>query len=192
MSATLELAPEILYTAEDLEQLSAEGQRYELVFGELIPMAPVGGEQGVKTFDVLVEVGSFVRRNQLGRGFTSETGFRLADDPDTILAPDWAFVSQSRIQGPASRGYEETIPDLVLETRSPNSTKGEIAGKIALWLRFGVKVVWDLDPVRKTLVVHRLDGGLTRLGVQDTLAEEELLPGFALPLSELFRDEAGK
>lgn len=186
MSAAAEVLTEPLVTAEDLERLSAEGHRCELVYGELIPMPPVGNEQGAKTNDLLVMVGFFVRQNKLGQGFTSETGFRLSRDPDTVLAPDWAFISQDRLSGPVDRSFGEIVPDLVLETRSPNDSKGEVAGKIALWLRFGARVVWDLDPVRRVLVVHRQDGTVTRLGPEDVLTEAELLPGFSLQLSQLF------
>lgn len=186
MSVAEQLAIEPLVTAGDLERLSAEGQRFELVYGELIPMAPVGNEQGATTNDLIVVAGYFVRQNKLGRGFTSETGFRLSRDPDTVLAPDWAFIRKERLTGPVDRSFGEIVPDLVLETRSPNESRAAVTGKIALWLRFGVQVVWDLDPVRKVLVVHRQDGTVTRLGLDDELTEPELLPGFAVKLAEIF------
>ena len=77
----------------------------------------------------------------------------------------------------------------MLETRSPNESRAAVTGKIALWLRFGVQVVWDLDPVRKVLVVHRQDGTVHRVGPDDELTEPELLPGFAVKLAEVLTTE---
>lgn len=179
----VELEPPV--TAEDLERLSAEGYRYELIYGELVPMSPVGGPQGRATARLLTRANGWVMDHHLGDGFTSETGFEIFTNPKTILAPDWAFVAAGRLPE-ILRGYPKLTPDLVLETRSPNDTKGEIAGKIALWLRHGAKVVWDLDPERKVLAVHRQEGPVAYLRSGDTLTEEELLPGFSLALSELF------
>lgn len=188
MTVALEPTPKTFATGEDVERLTRQGERCELIFGELVPMPPVGNDQGVATNDLASEAAVFVRRNKLGRGFAAETGFRLSRDPETILAPDWAFIRAERIEGPPARGFGDLVPDLVLETRSPNDSKGEVAGKIGLWLHFGAQVVWDLDPARKILTVHRRDGTVTRLGAEDTLTEEELLPGFSLPLSEIFEN----
>jgi Uma2 family endonuclease len=77
-------------------------------------------------------------------------------------------------------------PDLVLETRSPNDSRRESAEKIALWLKFGVRVVWDLDPKREVLAVHRPGKPEERLGTDAVLAEPELLPGFSVPVRDLF------
>lgn len=186
MTVALEQSPKIFATGEDVERLTRQGERCELIFGELVPMSPVGEDQATGTNDLASEAAVFVRRNKLGRGYAAEAGFRLSRDPETILAPDWAFVRAERLEAPPRRGFPDLVPDLVLETRSPNDTRGEVAGKIGLWLHFGVKVVWDLDPVRKLLTIHRQDGTVTRLGAEDTLSEEELLPGFSLPLEELF------
>jgi Uma2 family endonuclease len=179
----LELKPPV--TAEDLERLSAEGRRYELIYGELFPMSPVGGPQGRATARLLSRANVWVMDHGLGEGFTSETGFEIYRTPKTILAPDWAFIAAGRLPK-VPQGFPKITPDLVLETRSPNDTRGEVAGKIALWLRHGAKVVWDLDPGRGVLAIHRQEGPVTYLRAGDTLTEEELLPGFSLALSGIF------
>ena len=107
------------YNVSDLEKLSEQGYRYELIKGELIEMAPPGGEHGSRTMDFAAYVTVHVLANRLGTCFAAETGFLVAQNPDTVLAPDFAFVARERLKGPPPRGYVPIVPDLVLETRSP-------------------------------------------------------------------------
>jgi Uma2 family endonuclease len=176
------------YTAEDLEDLSAQGHRYELIRGELHPMPPPAGEEhGSTTYDLGFEVGLFVRANDLGRCYTAETGFILARNPDTVLAPDFAFVSKEHLAGPPQPGFAPLVPDLVLETRSPNDRGQEVADKVRQWLDAGVRVVWELNLKARVLTVHRADAEPRPLGPDDTLTGDDVLPGFALSLRKLFR-----
>jgi Uma2 family endonuclease len=143
-------------------------------------------KQGKATIRLSSVANLFVVQHDLGEGFGGETGFRLAHNPDTILAPDWAFIQKARLPNPLPDGFAPLSPDLVLETRSPNDSRREIAEKIALWLKFGVRVVWDLDPKREVLAVHRPGKPEERLGTDAVLAEPELLPGFSVPVRDLF------
>jgi Uma2 family endonuclease len=149
-------------------------------------MSPVGGSQGAGTINLSSLATVYVRQAGLGRCFGAETGFRLARNPDTVLAPDWAFITKERLPDPIPDGFIQMAPDLVLETRSPNDSRREIAEKIALWLKFGVRVVWDLDPKREVLAVHRPGKPEERLGTDAVLTEEALLPGFSVPVRDLF------
>lgn len=83
-------------TEEELWQLSQDGYRYELIEGELKTMPPTGAEHGGFTSDISTEVGYFVRRNNLGRCFGAETGFRIAENPVMILAPDSALCWRAK------------------------------------------------------------------------------------------------
>jgi Uma2 family endonuclease len=173
-------------TAEDLDSLSAEGRRFELVAGELEPMSPVGGGQGKSTSRLTAFAAGHVLRHGLGEGFGAETGFLLARDPDTVLAPDWAFVRQERLPDPLPAGWVPVVPDLVLETRSPHDSRRKVQEKVELWLGYGVRVVWDADPARRQLLVHRRGQPPEVLGPGDLLEEPELLPGFQAAVGELF------
>ncbi len=95
-------------------------------------MAPAGDAHGAYTMDLAIEIGSFVRMHGLGRCYAAETGFRLSRNPDTVLAPDFAFIKKIRLSGEPGAGYVSLVPDLVLETRSPGDTAREMADKIAL------------------------------------------------------------
>ena len=175
-----------LYTAEDLEQLSAQGHRYELVRGALQPMSPTSEEHGNATYLLTLYLGLFIEEHQLGRGYAAETGFLIARDPDTVLAPDFAFVSRERHPETVAKTFAPFVPDLVLETRSAGDTKAQAARKVERWLQAGVKMALDLDPKARVLTVYRPGAEPRVLRIEDELSGEDVLPGFTLPLAKLF------
>ncbi len=175
-----------LYTEADLECLSQEGYHFELIEGELKLMAPTGGGHGLTTIDLSTFVNHFVLMNDLGRCFGAETGFRISEEPRTILAPDFAFIAKARVPNPIPDGFVPVVPDLVLETRSPGDTAREVAEKVARWLDAGAQIVWEMNPRRKVLTVYSASTALLTLGETDVLDGGELLPGFTLNLSRIF------
>jgi len=178
---TLSQPLKTLVTADDLARFSDDGH-YELIRGELREMAPAGAEHGY----TLITLSGFATvhavLHDLGPCFGAETGFWIERDPDTVLAPDWAFISKARLRGPIERGFNTLVPDLVLETRSPGDTAPEVAAKVERWLSAGVRIVWELDPKRQVLMVHRPGSPPVRLAIDDTLAGGDVLPGFSIPL----------
>jgi Uma2 family endonuclease len=176
-----------LYTAEDLLNLPSDA-RYELIRGELIEMPPPpGGEHGSRTNRLSTRASHHVDTNGLGECFAAETGFRISSDPDTVIAPDWAFISKERLPNPVPSGYVPVVPDIVLETRSPGDSKREVALKIEQWLQAGVREVWDLDPAARRLAVHRQGRTTEILGPEDNLRCDDVLPGFELRIADVFK-----
>lgn len=173
-------------TSDDLLNLPSE-LRYELIRGKLIDTSPPpGGEHGVRTNRLSARATLFAEDHDLGFGFAAETGFKIASDPDTVLAPDWAFISRDRMPSPIPRGHVPVVPDIVLETRSPKDSAREVAQKVGMWLEAGVRIVWELDPANNRLAIHR-KGITTRfLGSDKLLTGEDVLPGFELPLTTVF------
>jgi Uma2 family endonuclease len=160
--------------------------RFELVRGELRPMPPpAGDEHGFYSMDLSAYVTVHVRNHDLGRCYAAETGFLIARNPDTVLAPDFAFVAKERLTGPPGKKYVPLVPDLVLEVRSPNDTPSEVAEKVADWLAAGVRLVWELNLKDRTVTVYRPDADPRPLGPNDTLTGENVLLGFTLPLARL-------
>ncbi len=151
---------------------------------------PANDEHGNTTFDLGLEVGWFVRNHGLGRCYAAETGFFIARNPDTVLAPDFAFVARERLSGPPGQKYVPVVPDLVLETRSPGDTPSEVAEKVANWLAAGVRLVWEMNLRDRTLTVYqRGDADPRTLGAADTLDGGDVLLGFSLPLARVFEAE---
>ncbi len=175
-----------VYTAKDLERLSDEGHHYELIKGELRPMSPSGGPHGDATSRVSFYVNSVVYGDDLGMTFAAETGFFVERDPDTVKAPDFAFVSYERLPNPLPEGYVPLVPDLAVETRSPNDTAREVAEKVGEWLAAGVQLVWVIEPKKRTITTHRAGRPAQTLSVDDILDGEDVLPGLAVPVDRIF------
>src|SRR5688500_10982462 len=116
-----------LLTVEDLERLPDDEHRYDLIRGELLKMAPAGGEHGEIASRAAIKAGAYVLENRLGETYGAETGFVLQRDPDTVLGPDFAFVRQDRLPPrEARRGYMPVPPDLAVEIVSPSDTADEV------------------------------------------------------------------
>lgn len=115
--------PSRQYTEADLERLSAAGDRYELIRGELRPMSPAGVEHGFRTMRLNQLLTAFIFEHDLGECSAAETGFTVEQNPTTILAPDWAFVAKDRVPDPLPIGFLPLAPDIVLETRSPSDSR---------------------------------------------------------------------
>ena len=174
-----------IITAEELLRRPDDGFRYELVHGELRQMTPSGYPHGVIVVNVTAPLHHHVRTHRLGQICAAETGFRIGRDPDTVRAPDVAFVRHAR-QGEPSEGFYEGAPDLAVEVLSPSDTVFEVEEKVAQWLRSGCSIVWVVNPRQRSVAVHTAEGVrvLTEAG---TLDGGDLLPGFVLPVGEIFR-----
>jgi Uma2 family endonuclease len=178
--------PPVGMTAEELLRLNLSDRRTELVRGRLVVREPAGYLHGDVALRVATVVANHVRENGLGRVFAAETGFKLTTNPDTVRAPDVAFIRRERLPDPPPRGFAELAPDLVVEVLSPDDRPGEVLAKIGDWLTAGVALVWVVDPVRRAARVYRADGTEAVLPVGDALDGEQVVPGLSVPLHTLF------
>lgn len=174
-----------LMTADELFD-SAPSGRCELIRGELRTMSPAGGNHGWIVARLSARVTEFVEHHRLGFTFGAETGFVIERDPDTVRAPDLAFVRASRIPVRPGRRFPALAPDLVVEVLSPDDPSSEVSAKAEQWLRCGCQIVWIVDPVRETAAVCVLENDAFVLRAVKILAATELLPGFELPVKSLF------
>ncbi|HEV8304494.1 MAG TPA: Uma2 family endonuclease [Gemmatimonadales bacterium] len=177
--------PPLLLTAEDVERISLPGKQVELVRGRLVVREPPGTWHGAIAANLAYYLSDFVRRQGLGHVFAQDTGFKIASDPDTVRAPDVAFIARERSALLRSRGYAAAAPDLLAEILSPEDRPAEVLSKVADWLAAGTKIVWVVDPERQETRVYRQDGSLAVLGRGDSLDGEDVLPGFTCPLSDV-------
>jgi Uma2 family endonuclease len=122
-----------------------------------------------------------------GMRHAAGTGFVLNRGPDTVRAPDVAFVARSRLSTAPSWGFPELAPDLVVEVVSPWDRASEVSAKAAMWLDAGVRLVWVVDPQARLATVPHPGGQDSVLREDGTLDGEDVLPGFRLPLASVFR-----
>ena len=177
-----------IMTAEQLARVDIPGKSTELVRGRLVLSEPPGTFHGKLAGRLLLRVGAFVEAHHLGEVFGQDTGFKIASNPDTVRAPDLAFLGHERLARVARRGYAAVAPDLIAEILSPEDRPGEVRAKIAEWLSAGVRLAWELDPERRTAQVHRPDGTVSVVEARGELDGEAVLPGFRCELKDLYRD----
>jgi Uma2 family endonuclease len=184
MSVVLE-KPKV--TPEELLRLPKD-RRYELVDGELVekPMSATSGAVGGELMTLL---GQHIRAQGLGALFNAETGYRcFADDPDKVRKPDISFIGRDKISAELwETGFIRTVPDLVVEVLSPSDVSYEVDRRVQDYLSAGVKLVWVVHPQSRSVHVYRPGGQGVILSERDELDGEQVLPGFRLPVREIFR-----
>ena len=172
-------------TADQLWRANIQ-QPCELVRGELRMMSLGGAEHGWIIANVAAPLATFVKQNKLGYVFGAETGFIIARDPDSVRAPDVAFVRRDRIPAEIPKKFFPGPPDLAVEILSPSNSASEIQEKTEDWLHSDCLEVWLIDPQRKTASICTLSGRGVQVDTVDTLSSN-LLPGFTLKVAELFQ-----
>jgi Uma2 family endonuclease len=173
-------------TAEDLYDLHLEDVRAELLEGDVVCEPPAGFGHGVRASKIAYHLERFLEEHPLGVACGAETGFVLARAPDTVRAPDAAFVARERVERLLNREqYFEGAPDLAAEVVSPGDSARDVAAKVRDYLTAGTRLVWVIDPRRRTVTVHRPNAGPQTLGPEDHLDGGDLLPGFTLPVTRI-------
>ena len=176
-----------LLTADDLVKQPNDDARYELVKGVLRKMPPAGFEHGICAAEIGSRLNVHVKTHQLGYVCGAETGFKIAQNPDTVRAPDAAFVRQASIERQGIvKGYWEGAPDLAIEVISPGDTYAEVAEKVEEWLTAGCTMVWVINPRRETVEVYRSNENFTVLRGTDILDGADVVEGFQCQVQDIF------
>lgn len=181
------MTPHALMSADELLHLHLPGKRTELVRGVLVVREPAGARHGRIAADVAWRLRTHVEGTGGGDVYAAETGFTLTRDPDTVRAPDVAFVRKERLPAPEPAGFPDFAPDLAVEILSPGDRPGELLSKVADWLTAGTRLVWVIDPERRIARVFRADGSEASIPQGQALDGEDVIPGFVLELDPLFR-----
>lgn len=175
-------------TADEFYEAAPRIGRSELLRGEVVRLTPTGGEHGLVAARIVARLALHADARGLGYVFSSETGFVLATDPDTVRAPDAAFVSHQRLAGqPPPREFVPFAPDLAVEVVSPNDRPKQIEAKVRDYLTAGSRRVWVVYPSSTTMHVYDSAGSVRILHRGEVLTDDELLPGFSCSVGELFR-----
>ncbi|HEX2205050.1 MAG TPA: Uma2 family endonuclease [Longimicrobium sp.] len=175
-----------LVTADELLRIPDDGLRRELVRGEVREMTPAGRPHGKVALRIGARLETYVSAHGLGEAYAAETGFRLASNPDTVLAPDVSFVRSERLPELQAEGLISGPPDLAVEVVSPRDSFGDVQAKVFEWLAAGCRMVVVVDPRRRASTVYRSRSDVVLLTENDVLDGDDVVPGWTLPLRELF------
>jgi Uma2 family endonuclease len=177
-----------IWTDEAFMALSKDGHRYELVDEELVDMGNSGMEHGGigSFFGGLLAI--YVRQHKLGAVCDSSTAFTLKNS--NKRSPDVSFVAKERLKGlkRPPRGFFQGSPDLAIEILSPNNTIEEIHTKIVEYFENDTRLVWVIHPDERYVLVYHSPEPDRLLRPQDTLDGEDVVPGFAIAVNELFEE----
>ena len=178
-------------TPADVLRRPDHGRGFELINGEL-------REQNVSTKSSYIagrtyhRIQSYLDLKPLGWAFPEGTGFVCFEDEDRMRKADAAFIRTDRLSADQydANGYCPVCPDLVVEVISPNDLAYEVNEKRQEWLDAGAQIVWVIEPEGETVHAYRADGSVMLFRKADLLTAEPVLPGFACPVLELFRNPA--
>jgi Uma2 family endonuclease len=165
----------------------------ELDEGELILMAPAGGEHGFVEMRLAGLLFAEVERRELGVLFSADTGFLLQRNPDTVRCPDIAFVRKQRLPLSYARegGYVEGAPDLAVEIQSPSQSPADLEKKIRQYFAAGTHTVWLIHPRRRQARIHEASGEWKTVAPEGFLEAPEILPGVRIALLSIFEPATG-
>jgi Uma2 family endonuclease len=174
-------------TADELLRMPDDGFRYELVRGELVKMPLACAQHGYVAMQVGGRLAQYVESNKLGTVYAAGTGFQIAFNPDTVLAPDASFLRRQRKEGVGNmEGYWPGPPDLAVEVISPSDTYTEVEDKVHDWLDVGTLMVIVVNPRRETVTVYRSRTDIVILTKDEELDGQDVVPGWKLRLADVF------
>lgn len=175
----------VYMTSEELARHPIADKRTELVRGRLVVRDAARWSHGTIAARILIEIGIYLKAHPIGTVCAAETGFTLARRPDTVRAPDAAFIRAGREPTEDVVGFDEIAPDLVVEVLSAGDRAGMVRTKVQHWLQAGTLLVWLIDPRKRSAHVFRADGTDTPLTAADFLDGEQVLPGFLTSVAVL-------
>lgn len=185
---TWPMSPETLtpVTVEAFWHIAHDLPRSELVAGQVIELVPPGIRHGRMVVTLGRRLEEHVADLQLGIVVT-DAGFILSRDPATVRGPDLAVILAPRVPSPLPVKFFPGPPDLAVEILSPDDRPGEVAAKVADYLRAGTQSIWVIDPEAQTITVHTR-AGATRYGGHESLDGAPVLPVFHVPVATLFAE----
>lgn len=164
-----------------------DGLRRELVRGEVRTMTPAGHRHGKVAMRIGWRLAQHVEAEGIGAVYAAETGFILESAPDTVRAPDVAFLRRERVEREGnSEGFWRGAPDLAVEVVSPGDSFAEVEEKVFDWLSAGCGMVVVVNPKKRTATVYRSRTDIVVLTEEDALDGEDVVPGWRLPVREIF------
>ena len=151
-------------------------------------MSPAGGRHGRIAVQVAHLLKTHVDRNQLGVVFAAETGFLIQTEPDTVLAPDVAFVSRAKYETIENEAhYLPVAPELVAEVLSPSDRFSRVESKAFAWLDAGTKLVLVVDPENETVHTYWSKKKIEVFDRTETIDCNDAVTNWKLFVADIFR-----
>ena len=183
------IKPRLITAEEFLRMDPVPGKRYELIRGILTEKeAGTGDPHGATVFRASGFLFQYTESTDYGEARAGEPGYRLQTDPDTVLCPDVAWFAPGRIPS-GTAGFPNLTPDLCVEVESPSNSRSDrlLSDQAQMWLGFGAREVWVLNPETVTVTRYRPATDPQELNEDDVLEGGDLLPDFSVEVWQLFR-----
>ncbi len=137
---------------------------------------------------MVLELTQYNRQHKKGEVLVGETGIYTARNPDTVRGMDVAFISHTRLAQVKSAGYLDVAPELIVEVMSPSDRWSDVLDKLQEYFAIGVQLLWIADPATRQIYVYRSLTDVTILTAADELSGGNVLPGFSVPVADLFAE----
>ena len=161
-------------------------RHFELERGKVVEVSRPGELHGVVCANVTWILGTYIRQRRKGYVCGNDTGIMWECDPDTVKGPDLFYYATNRSYGELNPKWTEEVPALVVEVRSPNDRQSKITRRIVQFLKWGVPLVWLIDPEDQTVTVHRRDNLPEVLDEGEELTGDDILPDFHCRVADFF------
>jgi Uma2 family endonuclease len=182
--------PRVL-TVKQFARLPDEARGYELVNGHLeaIKVSNMSTRIGLR---IGTRLDVYCDQIQAGYVFGSDQNYQCFGDGKTVRKADASFIHKSRmsIAEYEADGFCQIVPDLVVEVTSPRDLLSKVERKMQMWIDAGVKLAWLVKPETKSVTVYAMGQKPVILVETDMLTGEPVLPGFAVPLADVFANPA--
>lgn len=172
-------------TADQLFARSSDLGRCELIRGALHKLALTGGFHGATAAQLACCVKLWALESG-GIVYSVGTGFVLERNPDTVRAPDAAWIAPERAAKADTVKFIPIAPDFLAEVLSPNDKAEEVAAKVQWWLDKGVRLVWVVDPANRCVTTHLPNGDAHVYRADDTVTGGDVMPGLSVAVCQLF------
>lgn len=180
---------EALITGEELAAMGDLG-RCELVEGRIVKLSPTKMPHGRYEFEMARLLGNFVEKHDLGVVMVGEVGVYTRRDPDTVRGADVLYISHERLAQATPGGFMDVAPELIVEVMSPSDRWSEVRKKIKEYFEIGVTAVLIVEPEEQTIALYRSPTAIQEFALNGALTLEDILPGFNLPLNQLWATQA--
>ncbi len=170
-------------TEDDLRAMPEDGNKYELVDGE-IRVSPAGDRHSAVALALGARLLGFVKEHHLGHVMGADAGYRLPGG--NVRSPDASFVSKGRFPNDRpSEDWGSLAPDLAVEVVSPGDRPRHVLDKVGEYLAVGVRLVWVIDPRTRRATIHRSLSDVRTIAEDEFLDGEDVVPGFRCLLRDV-------